>query len=131
MSAADLPAPDAPAETVAEKVRAHPRPDQFPWGRLVQQRGYPFVVTVIERLSPEAVPLLPKTLAGMERPEEDGRYRLPDLHSDVLWIYGQFLAMYRRGPKAHAFALDWFRTALKPAQEAHAYAFEGAATSGA
>jgi len=121
-----LPSSQAAAEAVAAQIRELARPDQFPWGDLAQQRGYPFVVAVIEQLSPEAVPMLPRPLPGMDGPGNDGRFRLPDLHSDVLWIYGQFLAMYRRGPKAHAFALDWFRTALKPAMEAHAYAFDPA-----
>lgn len=92
-------------------INANQRPDQYPWVDLAKKEGWPFILDVVKRLSPEVAPLFP---ALPVRNKVDDAYQIPDLHSDVLWMYGVFLKMYRKDKQL---GIDWFKTNLKPQRQ--------------
>lgn len=95
------------AEIVEEVQKVHPQKND--WPGLARKHGYEFMVKVVERLSPEIARFFPKPTDSMKIKSEEG-YPLPSLHSDVLWMYGVFLAMYRKNKDS---AIQWFKKSMK------------------
>jgi hypothetical protein len=95
------------------------RPDQYDWDGLVQAHGFDSFVEVVASLTPDALTLIPKLPKGHEGSPGES---IPQLHKDVLWMYGVFLSMYQRNKSG---ALAWFRESLQGSMEIYGSLFKG------
>lgn len=99
------PMPDPTVDEIGEEVKNSSRPDQYDWVGLAKRQGYNFVLEVIRKLTPDVLPLFPK----LNDTKHGNQYTIPVLHSDMLWMYAQFIAMYKKNPRA---ATEWFKSSL-------------------
>ncbi|GBC75116.1 hypothetical protein HRbin06_00430 [archaeon HR06] len=105
-------------EEIVKQINSLKRVEEYDWQGLAKKYGWDFVMKVIEKLSPEAVPLMPKLPKELQIKGEEG-YIIPDYHLDALWTYAQFLSMYRRlSPQFRHTAVEWLKDAFKNMPEA-------------